>query len=363
MSARKPLTRFYAVRGEHREWARFWLTDDGCLTILSDFGNYGYWWWDIADSDFREFLIGCDNDYVMRKLADGRREFDGEATVKRIRDWIVRLRRDGDLSREDAAFEWNLVHPKPDALPWRSPDERGAFSCMTNEVEAHEWYQQTRLSDATELLEYSLPVQLQMFMQRLWPLFVEQLDAELDAEEETPIAPPVIAGEWIGVDLDKTLAVYSGEKQSLQIGAPVPKMLARVKAMLACGEDVRIFTARVDGGLVALASGEPAGEQYRDIPAIRAAIEAWCLEHVGKVLPITNVKDYGMKELWDDKAIGVIPNTGERTDGIQEKPCPSCGYMMLADLELDSLHGSEDPVWICQRCNMIASRDVAEAAG
>ncbi len=34
------------------------------------------------------------------------------------------------------------------------------------------------------------------------------------------------------------------------------------------------------------------------------------MKHIGKELEITNVKDFGMIELWDDRAVQVIPNTG-----------------------------------------------------
>ena len=47
-------------------------------------------------------------------------------------------------------------------------------------------------------------------------------------------------------------------------------------------------------------------------------IQAWCLEHVGEVLPVTPAKDYDRVELWDDRAVQVIPNTGERADGMGE---------------------------------------------
>ena len=58
---------------------------------------------------------------------------------------------------------------------------------------------------------------------------------------------------WIGVDLDGCLAQW-GTKDAvtdyihydvLVIGAPIPKMVERVKALIAAGEDVRIFTARI----------------------------------------------------------------------------------------------------------------------
>jgi len=51
--------------------------------------------------------------------------------------------------------------------------------------------------------------------------------------------------EWIGVDLDGTLARYEGWKGADHIGAPVPAMLARVKEWRSNGIEVRIFTARI----------------------------------------------------------------------------------------------------------------------
>lgn len=108
--------------------------------------------------------------------------------------------------------------------------------------------------------------------------------------------------EWIGVDLDGTLAVYNRgdlfHNGNTYIGPPVEPMLNRVKKWLADGIEVRIFTARVSE------------EHPGDLKKIRDAIEAWCLEHIGQVLKITNVKDYSMIELWDDRSVQVIPNTG-----------------------------------------------------
>jgi hypothetical protein len=33
------------------------------------------------------------------------------------------------------------------------------------------------------------------------------------------------------------------------------------------------------------------------------------------VLPVTNVKTFDIIEIWDDRAVQVIPNTGLRADG------------------------------------------------
>lgn len=103
---------------------------------------------------------------------------------------------------------------------------------------------------------------------------------------------------WIGVDLDGTLAKYDGWKGPTHIGEPVPRMVERVKGWLNSDRyDVRIFTARVS---------DPA-----EAPVVAAAIHAWCELHLGRRLVVTNIKDFQMIELWDDRAVQVIPNTGE----------------------------------------------------
>ena len=101
---------------------------------------------------------------------------------------------------------------------------------------------------------------------------------------------------WIGVDLDGTLAEYHGWVAGGKIGKPIPKMVARVKRWLAAGKTVKIVTARVAGD-------HDGSERWR--------IKAWCKEHLGQDLEVTNKKDHGMIELWDDRAVEVRTNTGE----------------------------------------------------
>jgi hypothetical protein len=119
---------------------------------------------------------------------------------------------------------------------------------------------------------------------------------------------------WIGVDLDGTLAHYEDFKGPEQIGEPIPLMVERVKLWLTEGREVRIFTARVwplgtaEDRLDSLNVGNP---RLVDAFKARSAIEKWCLKHLGTVLPVTCTKDYGMLELWDDRAVQVKINTGE----------------------------------------------------
>lgn len=107
---------------------------------------------------------------------------------------------------------------------------------------------------------------------------------------------------WIGCDLDGTLAHHDGWKGHTHIGEPIKPMQARVKRWLADGRDVRIFTARMDND-----NAKEKGETMQ-------AIKSWCKAHLGRELPITNVKDKDMEEIWDDRAVGVVRNQGHRTD-------------------------------------------------
>jgi len=102
---------------------------------------------------------------------------------------------------------------------------------------------------------------------------------------------------WIGVDLDGTLAEYHGWVSELHIGLPIPKMIERIKGWLDKGIKVKIVTARAAHGSLVIET-----------------IQRWCIDNIGVPLEVTNQKDYGMIELWDDRCVQVIPNTGEPID-------------------------------------------------
>lgn len=105
---------------------------------------------------------------------------------------------------------------------------------------------------------------------------------------------------WIGVDLDGTLAFHDINRGPTHIGKPIPGMVKRVKQWVELGIEVRIFTARVGPG--------PWMDHHSDV--VIRTIQDWTREVIGVVLPVTATKDFGMIELWDDRAIQVLTNTG-----------------------------------------------------
>lgn len=112
--------------------------------------------------------------------------------------------------------------------------------------------------------------------------------------------------DWIAVDLDGTLAVYNNWVAWDIIGPPIPRMVERVKAWLQLGIRVKIFTARVAWDVDAC---HVTGKQFTR-KMMEDVIGAYTAEHIGLALKATAIKDFYMRELWDDRAIGVVANTG-----------------------------------------------------
>ncbi|MCP4409220.1 MAG: hypothetical protein GY807_15985 [Gammaproteobacteria bacterium] len=98
---------------------------------------------------------------------------------------------------------------------------------------------------------------------------------------------------WIGVDLDGTLATFHGWRGFDHIGKPVPVMIARVKQWLEDDYQVKIVTARAN-----FKEGIP-------------PIQTWLAKHRLPDLEVVSNKDFNMIELWDDRAIQVLPNSGK----------------------------------------------------
>ncbi|MCR5184384.1 MAG: TerC/Alx family metal homeostasis membrane protein [Opitutales bacterium] len=117
------------------------------------------------------------------------------------------------------------------------------------------------------------------------PLPAKKTDFEISLKKSDP---------WIGVDFDGTLAQYTSSKNIEKIGKPVPIMLERVRHWIKHGYTVKIFTARAALGEAGI-----------------APVKKWLKENGLPELEVTNQKDFSMIELWDDRAIQVVQNTGK----------------------------------------------------
>lgn len=126
-------------------------------------------------------------------------------------------------------------------------------------------------------------------------------------------------GGWIGVDLDGTLFEYHGWVGWNVFGAPIASMIERARAWLNAGIDVRIVTARVGLPNIRFGKTRPkravfnrcrvTGVDFSDHQMVQA-IQDHCEKHGLPRLPVQCHKDVNMIELWDDRAVQVVPNTG-----------------------------------------------------
>jgi hypothetical protein len=105
---------------------------------------------------------------------------------------------------------------------------------------------------------------------------------------------------WYGIDLDETLAFYTGPSGNTKIGPIILDIMVIAKRWLHEKKDVRLFTARAG------------------FPDEISKIEAYLLEHDLQDMKITNVKDHGMVILLDDKAREVVGNTGIIIGGLRD---------------------------------------------
>jgi len=135
----------------------------------------------------------------------------------------------------------------------------------------------------------------------------------------------------IAVDLDGTLAHWSGWKGPENIGHPIPAMRDRVKQWLRSGKKVVILTARVS----------PLNE---DPELSRKYVEQWLQKHFGAEIPVTHEKDPSMVELWDDRAKQVIKNTGKSLEEIMRETMDEIKRYTLA-----GMRSKENAVQICSK--------------
>jgi hypothetical protein len=163
-----PVTRFYVIRQAPCLWARIWITDDGSFSCISDYGNYGYWW-GAPGCEFRRFLCQVDDHYLTTKLQNGERdEYDGEATLAKVRKHIAAELRAKRLTGMEAKRERGLLDQ---------------HDLVDGEHVLWAWWQESRLDWCDETPGvYRTPIQLAAFVREVWPLFVAQLRAELARE-------------------------------------------------------------------------------------------------------------------------------------------------------------------------------------
>lgn len=166
------LWRYYIPSQKLEGWAIFVLGSDGYFSAVSDYGNYAFLWTHHGCKDFREFLLRADRDwdYFANKLSDGNRVYDGENTIKRIRERISEKFNSGEITEAGVKTQlWLIEHE---------------YSVEDFEDDFRRWCEDRMncIEEPWEMRCEDFDVQLKAFvkkaMVRLIPLLKKDLEAE-----------------------------------------------------------------------------------------------------------------------------------------------------------------------------------------
>ena len=120
----------------------------------------------------------------------------------------------------------------------------------------------------------------------------ESVTSRMPNEFEELLRPRTLDSAWIGVGLDGTLSIAPEHFRVDHINPPVPEMLKRVKDWIAHGYTVKVVTARasIEGGA--------------------EVVKKWLVKNGLPDVEVTNAKDFHMLEMWDDRGVQVLMNSG-----------------------------------------------------
>lgn len=147
-------------------WAIFFLDEAGCFAALSDYGDWSFRWnmRGMAEGEsLRKFLLRCDDDYILRKIAP-KKEYDNQSTVKAVKETILGMRRETQLSAEEAREEWDLIKENSD---------------LDTDYNFWQWCQDTKLEDQHELYQTKYSEQAKAFLEKCMPRLKEAIKNDL----------------------------------------------------------------------------------------------------------------------------------------------------------------------------------------
>lgn len=166
--------RYSVSNQEGQGWAIAFIDDAGCFSVLSDYGNYAYRWHINGlpvGQNLREFLIGCDDIYLIGKLGfELRKEYDAEKTLQNVKYQILHLRRLGMIEKEVARDEWQRLEEHANLnLEWNFHDwALGGLEGFHD--------------DMFSLACYGPNRGLLAFIKNAWPRLKAEIKADLDKQ-------------------------------------------------------------------------------------------------------------------------------------------------------------------------------------
>jgi hypothetical protein len=174
----------YRLRNPRGAWvADVIMRSDGYFSTVSDYGNYAYWWGS-PGGEFRAFVAQLErqSDYVCSKLARRAEWYDAEGTLKAIKQHILTYRREGSMTKERAAEEWDILVEVCGGFASRGMRDVSEM----DQHQFHQWYERTQIGDAHEFMRYDYRPDVRGFCEHVMPLLATAIREELAKEQRTP---------------------------------------------------------------------------------------------------------------------------------------------------------------------------------
>ncbi len=153
----------------------------GEITIQSSFGTWGYIWTACANP-FKEFLQEVEFDYAFGKFMGHKlEEFDGDGSMRAMRERIIENRKHTWLSKDDARALWDALAEREgwatlSESDWvRALGDAGDILRLDRKPDAANF-----LSEPWEYIQTRPKPCAVNFWRTLWPLFISELRRETE---------------------------------------------------------------------------------------------------------------------------------------------------------------------------------------
>lgn len=163
----------------------------GEILIYSSFGSWGHQWGHLG-TPFRRWLLTCEFDYVFTKFMGVKlHEFDGDGSIKALRERVIEYRRHNGWSKETARAAWEAIeeaeleassseHDFVEAFQRVASDFGNEYSTIRLGVRGPRWKDlHSFFAEPWELTTTRHNLSARGFWRDIWPVFINHLKAEL----------------------------------------------------------------------------------------------------------------------------------------------------------------------------------------
>lgn len=145
----------------------------GEILVHSSFGAFCHTWSNCAEP-FKQFLLGIRFDSFMLKcLGNDFNVFDGEASIKQVKQALLTLRRTREFNTDTAAEFWDDLMGFADVAASSEESFYRELSDFCENIDG--------LGEPGDYVVQAPDQQATGFWQQLWPIFKTMLESELTA--------------------------------------------------------------------------------------------------------------------------------------------------------------------------------------